>query len=63
MGLAVGAGAALLFAPQTGQEARYTIKRLTRRAGRRGHDAWDDLRDELRRYRRRSASRREASSL
>jgi YtxH-like protein len=66
VGLAVGAGVALLFAPRTGSEARHAIGRMTGRLGRRGHDAWDDLGDEFRRYRRyrrRSRSRREASSL
>ena len=52
IGLLVGAGVALLFAPQSGSETRHDVGRGLRRVGRRGHDAWDDLRDELRRARR-----------
>lgn len=52
IGLLVGAGIALLFAPQQGSDTRRSLRRGLRRAGRRGHDAWDDLRDELRRARR-----------
>jgi gas vesicle protein len=63
MGLAIGAGVALLLAPQSGSEARYSISRAARRLRRRGNDAWEDLGDELRRYRRKSRRRREASSL
>lgn len=47
LGLTIGAGAALLFAPQSGSDTRRSIVRRGRRLGRRGHDAWDDLRDEL----------------
>jgi len=47
LGLTIGAGAALLFAPQSGSDTRRSIVRKGRRLGRRGHDAWDDLRDEL----------------
>ena len=53
IGLIVGAGVALLFAPQRGQETRYEIGRGFRRLRHRGHDAWGDLRDELHRVRRR----------
>jgi hypothetical protein len=49
VGLAVGAGVALLLAPQAGADTRRTLGRQTRRIGQRGHDAWDDLRDEFRR--------------
>jgi hypothetical protein len=49
LGLAVGAGAALLFAPQAGDDTRRTIARGGHRLARRGHDAWDDLGYELRR--------------
>lgn len=48
MGALVGAGAALLFAPESGEETRAAIARRGRRFGRHAHDAWDDLRDELR---------------
>lgn len=48
LGLAVGAGSALLLAPESGEELRAAITRRGRRVRRRAHDAWDDLRDELR---------------
>ena len=48
IGAVVGAGSALLFAPESGVETRAAIARRGRRVGRRAHDAWDDLRDELR---------------
>ena len=47
--MAVGAGVALLLAPQTGADARRALARQGRRLSIRGRDAWDDLRDELRR--------------
>jgi hypothetical protein len=48
LGAALGAGAALLFAPQTGEEARHGLARRGRRLRASTADAWDDLRDELR---------------
>jgi hypothetical protein len=53
VGIAVGAGAALLFAPQSGADTRRLLARRGRRLGRRGRDAWDDLALELK-----SAARR-----
>lgn len=53
LGVALGAGAALLLAPQSGSETRHAIARRGRRLGHRSRDAWDDLRDELRRAARR----------
>jgi hypothetical protein len=52
-GLAIGAGAALLLAPQAGTDTRRAIARKGRRLSRRGRDAWDDLREELSRAARR----------
>jgi hypothetical protein len=56
LGIAVGAGAALLTAPRTGAETRAAlasrVSRVKRSTTRRGRDAWDDLRDELRSARR-----------
>lgn len=53
IGLVVGAGLALLFAPAAGVDTRWRVQRGLRRARLRGGDAWDDLRFELRRARRR----------
>ena len=47
IGALVGAGAALLFAPQSGEETRLAIGRRARHAGYRARDAWDDLADEV----------------
>jgi hypothetical protein len=47
LGLTIGAGTALLLAPQSGTDTRRAIVRKGRRLGRRGSDAWDDLREEL----------------
>ena len=51
IGIAVGAGAALLAAPSSGAETRAVLRakvgRVQRSATRRGRDAWDDLRDEI----------------
>lgn len=52
LGITVGAGVALLTAPQSGTETRADLARKARRTrtavGRRGNDAWLELRDELR---------------
>jgi len=48
IGVVVGAGVALLLAPNSGVETRRALARGGRRVTRRGRDAWDDLRDELR---------------
>lgn len=48
VGLVIGAGAALLFAPHSGKATRRKIARRGRRLGRKGRGKWDDLRDELR---------------
>jgi hypothetical protein len=64
VGIALGAGAALLLAPDSGVETRRALVRRGRHAGRRGRDAWDDMRDEFRnavRNRKRSWRRRRAS--
>jgi hypothetical protein len=47
LGAVVGAGAALLFAPQTGEETRRDLARQGRRLRSRTTGAWDDLRDEF----------------
>jgi hypothetical protein len=63
LGVALGAGAALLFAPRSGADARHAIARRGRRLKRQSRDTWDDLRFELRQLQRKSLRRREASSL
>jgi gas vesicle protein len=71
LGIALGASAALLTAPRSGAEIRAALRaragRVSRTARRRGHDAWEELRDELRRAtrarRRRQLQRREARAL
>lgn len=60
VGLAVGAGAALLFAPADGRDTRRALARKRRRLSQRSQDAWADLRDEFRRalrHRRRARAR------
>jgi gas vesicle protein len=47
LGLAVGAGAALLFAPASGEETRARLQEEARRAGRRMKDMTDELSDEM----------------
>lgn len=47
LGLALGAGAALLFAPASGAETRERIQREARRAGRRVKDMADDVTEGL----------------
>jgi hypothetical protein len=53
LGLALGAGAALLFAPRTGEETRELLGTRARELGDGMADRWDDLRHELRRAARR----------
>jgi gas vesicle protein len=57
LGVLIGAGAALLFAPQSGSETRDEIMRGTRDFGFRATDAWEDLREELRHAATRGAKR------
>jgi YtxH-like protein len=52
IGLLVGAGVALLLAPERGADTRHAIKRRLRRAGLGSRHVWEDLRDELRAARR-----------
>jgi hypothetical protein len=47
LGAVLGSGTALLFAPQSGEEARAGIGRRARSMRADARDAWDDLRDEL----------------
>lgn len=47
LGLLIGAGAALLFAPDAGVDTRRRFQRQLRRVRLRGSDAWEDLGLEL----------------
>ncbi len=47
VGVLVGAGTALLLAPQSGEETRTLIRRKARFARHRAGDAWDDLAGDL----------------
>src|SRR4051794_29254585 len=57
IGAVVGAGAALLLAPGSGQETRTAIRRKARFAHHRAGDAWGDLAAELAEVARRSRRR------
>ena len=57
LGAALGAGVALLLAPQTGDEARRLLGRRARRIGDRVTDRMDDLRDDIRRSARKGERR------
>lgn len=62
IGALLGAAAALLTAPQTGEDTRRLLSRQTRRLARRGREAWEDLGEELR-HQRNMVKRRAASFL
>lgn len=49
LGVVVGAGLALLYAPQSGDETRAALRRGARRVKRRVRDAAEDARDEIER--------------
>ena len=57
IGALIGAGAALLLAPTSGEEMRSTIRRQARLARFRAGDAWDDLADQLTNVARRGGRR------
>jgi hypothetical protein len=48
IGAALGAAAAMLFTPRTGEDTRELLGSQARQLGGRAADGWDDLRDELR---------------
>ena len=52
IGLALGAAAALLLAPQSGAETRQSLRNRGRKMGNRARDAWEDLALELKATRR-----------
>ena len=43
LGMAIGAGLALLFAPQSGDETRDSVRRAARKLRRRAHDLSEDV--------------------
>ncbi len=51
IGALVGAGVALLVAPQSGEETRRALARRARRLAEDAHDRYDDVRHQLRRAR------------
>jgi gas vesicle protein len=53
LGALIGAGLALLFAPQSGEETRRIIRRKTKKLAAEAQDRYDDLTDRVRRARRR----------
>jgi hypothetical protein len=59
LGLLVGGGVALLFAPAEGKDVRRALARRGKRVRQRGSDAWDDLAYEFRRLARRRTHWRE----
>jgi hypothetical protein len=59
IGVVVGAGVALLLAPQAGADTRQALVRRSRRLSHRGRDVWDEFGYELRRaLKRKLAARR-----
>lgn len=52
IGALVGAGVALLFAPQSGLETRHAVARRAKHLAREARDRYDDVKDKLRRARR-----------
>ena len=53
LGALVGAGLALLFAPQSGEETRRIIRRKAKRLAAEAQDRYDDVKDRIRHARRR----------
>lgn len=53
LGALVGAGLALLFAPQSGEETRRLVSRRAKHLAREARDRYDDVREKVRRARQR----------
>jgi gas vesicle protein len=56
IGALVGAGVALLFAPQSGSDTRRAVSRRAKHLARDARDHYDDVKDKLRRERREKES-------
>jgi len=56
IGALVGAGVALLFAPQSGSDTRRAVSRRAKHLAREARDQYDDVKDKLRRARREKES-------
>jgi gas vesicle protein len=54
LGVLIGAGVALLFAPQSGEDTRRLLRRRARRLARDARDRYDDLKDRAREVRERA---------
>jgi len=52
IGALVGAGIALLFAPQSGEETRRQVSRKAKHLAREARDRYDEMREKVRRARR-----------
>jgi gas vesicle protein len=52
IGALVGAGVALLFAPQSGEETRHAVARKAKHLARDARDRYDDVKEKVRRARR-----------
>ncbi len=55
LGALIGAGVALLFAPQSGEDTRRMIRRKARRFASDARDRYDDLKDKVRKARKEAA--------
>ena len=54
IGALLGAGVALLFAPQSGAETRRMIRKKTKRLAASAEDRFDDVKDRIRQARRKA---------
>lgn len=54
LGALIGAGMALLFAPQSGEDTRRLLRRRAKRLARDAREGYDDLKDKARELRERA---------